>query len=418
MKTKIFLPRNLQEPIQDLALSRNKMVFLSGPRQCGKTTLAKAFIPNKNSQLKELERHYFNWDQAKVKKLWLTESALLAEKAIATGTPILILDEFHKNQKWKNQLKGFYDEFGEHLNIVVTGSAKLNTFQRGADSLLGRFIHFHVLPFSFGELLLPQPMALSEFENWLKAPRSLISSPSLAMQAENCFQKLFEFGGFPEPYSESSKEIYHIWSQNRIELLIRQDLRDLSNILHIAQIEILASFLPDRVGSPLSIKSLQEDLDGSYSSIQRWLRALSMVYYHFEVKPYSASIPRSLKKEGKYYLFDWRQVENYGPRFENMVAMHLLKFIQYYSDTGQAKLGLHYLRTKDQEEVDFLVTKNNKPLFSVEVKTSSEILEKNYLRFQKHLKVPHFQIINKPRIIHRYPGATVIGFTDFFAHLP
>lgn len=227
-----------------------------------------------------------------------------------------------------------------------------------------------------------------------------------------------KYSGFPESFIAKSDEFYQVWSQNRVELLIRQDLRDISNIIQIGQVEILASFVPDRVGSPLSLTSLQEELDGSYTSIQRWMKSLSEVYYHFEIKPYSKSIPRSLKKEGKIYLYDWCQVENQGARFENLVALHLLKLVHYYNDTGQAKLGLYYLRNKDQEEVDFILLNKGIPLMTIEAKKSEFNLNKTYLKFQKYTKAPHFQIVCTPNVFNRYPSATVISFADFFINLP
>lgn len=148
------------------------------------------------------------------------------------------------------------------------------------------------------------------------------------------------------------------------------------------------------------------------------MKSLSDVYYHFEVKPYSKSIPRSLKKEGKIYLFDWCQVEAEGARFENLVALHLLKLVHYYNDTGQAKLALYYLRNKDKDEVDFIISNKNIPLFTIEVKLSDTNLDKTYLKFQKYTKVPHFQIVKTPNILNLYPTAKVISFSKFFWKLP
>jgi predicted AAA+ superfamily ATPase len=389
------------------------MAFLSGPRQAGKTTLAKAFLPSMVHP-----SNYGNWDQGSFKLKWMKNPEALAEAVIASGHPILILDELHKNPKWKNQLKGFYDQYAKLIKVIVTGSARLNTFRKGADSLLGRFFHFHIMPLTLGEVLATHALSFKALEEWIQNPAVAFNNQQPRRKQETVIENLLDFGGFPEPFLEKSSAIYQIWSQNRIELLIRQDLRDLSNILQIGQVELLASFLPDRVGFPISLKSLQEDLDGSYSSIQRWLAALAGVYYHFDVKPYSKSIPRSLKKEGKIYLYDWRQVESLGPRFENMVALHLLKALHFYNDTGQAHLGLFYLRNKEQTEVDFLVTNKGKPFFTMEVKFGDKHLDKSYLSYQKHLNVPHFQIVRSAEVFDRYPNATVVSFGDFFAMLP
>ncbi len=381
------------------------MVFLSGPRQCGKTTLAKTFLLS--------DKNYFNWDQLSFKKRWTKNSEAFAEELLHQDQPRIILDEFHKNPKWKNQLKGFYDLYGDKIEIILTGSAQLNTFRRGADSLLGRFFHFHLHPFSLGELVQKKPMNFSEFSAFIQKP--LEESEKNSTEIKN---DLFIYGGFPEPFVAQNKEMHQIWSKNRLELLIRQDLKDLSNIINTGHVEILASFLPDRVSSPLSIQSLVEDLDVAHTTVSRWLNALAMVYYHFEIKPYSKSIPRSLKKEGKFYLYDWSTIESEGPRFENMVASHLLKLVDYYNDTGQADLSLNYLRDKDKNEVDFILTNRKKPILTIEAKFMDVSLDKTYEKFQRHLKVPHFQIINKPGVLRKFEKAYVMSFASFFKKLP
>jgi predicted AAA+ superfamily ATPase len=400
--------RNLTSALLELGLDRKKMVFLSGPRQCGKTTLGKSLLID--------PKFYFNWDSVNFKKTWAQGSESFTLSLLEADHPRILLDEFHKNLKWKNQLKGFFDTYGDKIEIILTGSAKLNTFRKGADSLMGRFLHFNLHPFSLGELCSKAPLSFDDFLSFLSVPES--SSKKKELQDNQ--NLLFKFGGFPEPLNSQREDIHRIWSQNRLELLIRQDLKELSNILNIGQVEILASFLPERVGAPLSVQSLREDLDVAHTTLSRWLNALANVYYHFELKPYSKSVPRSLKKEGKIYLYDWSLVEQEGARFENMLASHLLKLIQFYNDTGQAQLGLHYLRNKDKQEVDFLVTQKNRPLFTVESKLNELSLSKDFLKFQKFLKVPHFQITSKPGVLRQYKSesAYVISFASFFGQTP
>lgn len=402
--------RNIQPNIVDLGLKRKKMVFLSGPRQCGKTTLCKELLAD--------SKLYYNWDSIAVKKMWSRGSDEFADIVLSHPNPRILLDEFHKNKKWKNQLKAFYDSYGDKIEIMLTGSAKLNTFRKGADSLLGRFIHFHLHPFSIGELQNKRPISFSEFVRFITQPEPDTYKKSSTQIKE----LLFQFGGFPEPFQSQRADVHQIWSQNRIELLIRQDMKDLSNILNVGQVEVLASFLPDRVGSPLSVKSLTEDLDAAQTTVVRWLNALSMVYYHFEIKPFTTSIPRTLKKEGKIYLHDWSTVENPGSKFENMVASHLLKLVHFYNDTGQAQLDLHYLRNKEKEEVDFLVSNKKKPLFTVEAKLNDLTLSKTFEKYQQRLKVPHFQIVSTPGIFRKFKTeesiSSVISFETFFENTP
>jgi len=235
-------------------------------------------------------------------------------------------------------------------------------------------------------------------------------------------EALLKFGGFPEPLLSGREDVHRIWQKNRLELLIRQDLRDLTRLTEVSQVEILASLLPEKVGSPISVQSLREDLEVAYTTVQRWLKFLEALYYQYEIKPYSKSIARSLKKEGKIYLFDWSSIDSPGARFENMVASHLLKMCHYYTDIGAANLNLKYLKNKEKKEVDFLILKNKLPWFTVEVKLGDLQLDPSFGNFQKQIKVPHFQIVKIPHVYREFKletgAATVISFENFFSHLP
>ena len=192
--------------------------------------------------------------------------------------------------------------------------------------------------------------------------------------------------------------------------------------MQIGQVEVLSSFLPDRVSSPLSIQNLKEDLDVAYTTVKNWLNELELVYFHFKISPYSKSIIRALKKEPKIYMYDWASVENKGPRFENMVASHLLKLVHYCNDTGASRLELSYLKDKEGREVDFLILKNNKPFFTVEVKLSETAIDRTHLNFQKQISVPHFQIIKDSNYFRKYnlgkpdQNSYVISFDQFFSN--
>jgi predicted AAA+ superfamily ATPase len=178
------------------------------------------------------------------------------------------------------------------------------------------------------------------------------------------------------------------------------------------------SFLPDRIGSPLSTSSLREDLDVSFDTVKRWLKYLEELYYHFSIKPYSKSISRSLKKEPKIYLFDWTEIEDKGPRFENVVASHLLKACHYWTDTGEGDFQLHYLRDKEKQEIDFVVTKDKKPWFTVECKYSDTKIDPKALKFQGQLKVPHFQLVYVPDVWRKLsPGVWVMSAEKFLQWL-
>jgi hypothetical protein len=384
------------------------MIFLSGPRQVGKTTLARYFLKDKN--------FYFTWDDLRFRREWNKSPISFVESKIQNPQTILVLDELHKYPKWKNSLKGVYDLCGSEVKIILTGSAHLNTFRKGADSLLGRFIHFHLHPLSLGELRTKSPIPYLKFIENINSLRFAVGDK---IDSKTTIQ-LLQWGGFPEPFLSKSEEIHQIWSKNRLELLVRQDLRDISNFLDYHQVEVLASILPEKVGSLFSVTNLREDLDVAHTTLTRWLIALQSIYYHYSIQPYHFKIIRSLKKEGKIYLYDWSAVPNLGARFENMVASHLLKLVDYYNDTGQSSLNLKFLRNKEKQEVDFILLQNQKPILTLEVKVSDEKLDMTFQKFHKSFQVPHIQIIQTPGVYRLYKKekACVLSFDAFFKNLP
>ncbi len=391
--------RYLQRAIEETALLRNKMAFLSGPRQCGKTTLARGLISPTD------EGRYYNWDEIEFRRLWIkSPSRLIPEEK--GNHPLLVFDEIHKAKNWKTTLKGLYDRFGSEFRFIVTGSARLNTYRKGGDSLLGRYYHFRLHPFSVGEALERPPLGPDD------ALRSLLSLPAAPSGAQEAFQQLMRFGGFPEPFLAQSEKVARLWRKGRLEKIVREDLRDLSRLPELSKVEMLAALLPEKAGGMLSPQSLREDLEVAHDTVRRWLNYLQELYYHFELKPYSRSIPRALKKEGKLYLWDWSEVLAEGNRFENLVASHLLKACHFWSDTGEGSFELGFLRNKEKEEVDFLITRDRKPWLLVEAKLSDAGWHRPFDSFRKHLgtTLPCITIIAAPgirKVLREGSGPTV-----------
>ena len=385
--------RYLSASIQELCFSRHKMAFISGPRQAGKTTLAKYFLKMRG------EGSYFNWDEKLFRKAW-TKNPLGAIQASLTQThdnvtPLILFDELHKVKSWKRDLKGVYDSIEAVCDILVTGSAKLNVYRRGGDSLLGRYHHFYLHPFSLAELLQLGPpvdcdsLLTSLFEG-------TVTSTSEAIEG---IEQLMKFGPFPDPLFSGNEKVLNVWQRERIDRLIHEDLRDLSRIQILSQIEALVSILPERASGVLSVNSLREDLEVSFATMKRWMEYLKQVYYAFEVKPYATSLPRAIKKEGKLYLWDWSEVEDEGARFENMIASHLLKYVHFITDSGIANMSLHYLKNKEKQEINCLLLKDKKPWLPIEVKLNEETASPNWGTFLKHLPCKRgLQIIKKPRV--------------------
>ena len=339
--------RYLNSPVsQDLL---EKMVFIGGPRQVGKTTLARQIIKEKKS--------YLNWDNFEHRQL-------IIKKQLPTHPGKMIFDEIHKFGRWRDFIKGFYDTYGDKIKIIVTGSARLDHFKKGGDSLFGRYHYFRLHPFSLRELN--------------KKPNS------------NDVDLLLNLGGFPEPVLKGSKKSYRRWSLERLNRVVYTDINDLENIREISSIEILVHSLNERIASVLSIENLRQDLQVSHNTVSRWLDILQALYVCYRIAPLTGSKIRSVKKEKKLYFWDWAQASEPGARFENMVASQLLKYCHFIEDTEGYKMDLQYLRDRDGREIDFVVVKEQKPLFALECKVSGETLSKNIKYFKERTKIPEF----------------------------
>lgn len=352
------------EPViaADLA---TKMVFVAGPRQVGKTTLARHLMTGPRDL-------YLNWDNRE-------HRVDLRAARWPSGEALVVLDELHKWRQWKGWLKGEFDAHHQRLRFLVTGSARMDVYRRGGDSLQGRYHHYRLHPLSMAELGGTAARAVAE-------PGGELAIPGAADDA--LLQMLLRFGGFPEPVLAQSDRTLRRWHKERLDRVVREDVRDLEAVRDLSGIEGLADFLPERVGSLLSLNALREDLQVSHDAVSTWMDILERLYFAFRLRPFVATRVRSLGKAAKAYLWDWSIVPSEGARFENLVAGHLLKYCHLLEDRDGWKAELWYLRDRAGHEVDFLVTIDARPWFAVEAKLSQTQIDKSLLYFHERLEVP------------------------------
>lgn len=336
-----------------------KAVLLSGPRQAGKTTLSRALF----------EQHdYLNFDSAKdriklKKELWDREK------------PLVIFDELHKMKAWKAWLKGVIDTEGVRPRILVTGSARLDISKRMGDSLAGRFFAHRLYPLTLAELK-------NEFS------------------LKDALNRLLNLSNFPEPFLANESGHYEKWKRSHLELILRQDLPVLETVKDIVGLETLIELLKSRVGSTISFASLGRDLDRDPSTVKRWLNLLESLFVIFRVTPYSKNIARALLKEPKFYFFDLGQVEappeaGLGPKLENLVALALLTEQHRREDgVGVPRAALHFIRTKEKRELDFVLVGPKGPKLVVEVKASDSNVSASFGALGRHLGVPKVQLVH------------------------
>jgi predicted AAA+ superfamily ATPase len=333
----------------------NKIVLISGPRQAGKTTIARSFYKDSS---------YFNFDNAE-------DRLALQKQEWRRDSPLLIFDELHKMKEWKRWIKGIYDTEGNRPRLLVTGSANLESYSKMGDSLAGRYFLFRLHPIDIKEGV----------DFWQD-------------DAKIVFDRLMQFSGFPEPFLAGSERHYKRWQRTHLDIMLRQDFLDIKSVHTIQSIETLVALLSTRVASNISYANLARDLEVDPKTIKSWLILLENLYIIFTVSPYYKNIARSLLKKPKCFFFDHGRVLDLGQRLENLVACTLKKQCHFIEDNLAIRAELYFLRTKDGQELDFLITLNDKPCLAIEVKTSDDSASKAFAHFDQYLEGIHkYQLV-------------------------
>lgn len=357
-------------------LAKNRqMAFVTGPRQVGKTTLCR-----------EMANAYFDWDNDNHRDTILAGVEVLAG-TLSLGSlrdkgqeSVICIDEIHKYARWKTFLKGFFDTYENECRIMVTGSSRLDVYKRGGDSLMGRYFVYRMHPLGVSELLGRKP------------GERLVLPPCLLDEEE--FRALWQFGGFPEPFQRRDKRFSTRWNRLRGQQLFREDLRELTRIQELGQVEALGKLLASRSGEQVAYSGLAKEVRVDDKTVRSWIATLVSFHYGFLIRPWYRNITRSLRKEPKWFLRDWSVVMDEGQRAETFVACHLLKAVEGWTDLGFGEFELRYLRDKQKREVDFVVIRDGFPWFLVEVKLSETTISPNLEYFQDMAGCRHaFQVV-------------------------
>ena len=379
-----------------------QMVLLSGPRQVGKTTLGET-----------LSGICLNWDDDDVKRTIMSGQAETVKRYGLAGMSetdkVVVFDEIHKYTRWKQFLKGFYDVYGRNIRIVATGSAKMDVYKKGGDSMMGRYFPYRMHPFSVAELLdvtIPG-------EGLIRSPREL---------AKDEWDALVRFGGFPDPFVKRDVRFSRRWQSLRLEQLTKVDARDLTQVAELDQLAALARILSLRSGEQLVYRNLGNEVGVDEKTAKKWVKALKGLYLGFEVRPWFRNVENSIRKTPKWFVRDWSMVEDVGKRAETMVACHLLKAVECWTDLGFGEFTLNYLRNKRKQEVDFIVARDNVPWFLVEVKNADESLSDSLALYQGQTGAKHaFQVVLESGYVDRscfdYTSPVVVPAKTFLSQL-
>lgn len=364
---------------QDLS---KKMVFLAGPRQVGKTTLSKSLCHGRFAN-----GIYLNWDndedrRAIIKKQWSSDS------------PLIIFDELHKFPRWKQWIKGVYDTRPENQEYMVTGSARLDVYRRGGDSLMGRYHYWRLHPFTIDEL--PPNMSVTEG-----------------------YERLLTLGGFPEPFLMGDEREARRWQRERFDRILKEDVRDLESIRNIQLLSLFVDALRERVGSTITLSNIAADLQISPKTAKSWLALIEKMYIAFPIFPYTKNIPRAILKPPKVYFYDNADVINDGARLENLVATTLLKRLNFIEDYHGYRCNLYYIRDKESREVDFVTQINNEIVELIEVKNSDSTISSNLKYYSQKLNPKQtVQLVGNLKRPYHTDNILVTSITDYFKNPP
>ncbi|HSV96421.1 MAG TPA: ATP-binding protein [Spirochaetota bacterium] len=373
-----YISENLQKDLT------KKMVILSGPRQSGKTTLARHIASGTGGL-------YFNWDVR-------SDQKTIRDIAWDKSAPLVVFDELHKYPKWKNFLKGVYDAHGGKQSILVTGSARLDTFRKSGDALTGRFYHYRLHPVDL-------PEALRHFND------------DRTLGEDECLSRLLTAGGFPESFlnPDDAERLRN----NRFDVVVQEDLLDLSRVSSLRGVSLLIELLRERVGSTLNYENLAKDLSVSPPTARAWVELLERLYVIFLVYPYTKNLSRSVRKESKAYFYDCASAYNgEGARLENCVAAALLKYLHYLEDTSGVKGRLCCFRDREKREVDFVVEVDRRVRWIIEVKTDDEALHKNLLYLKERISPGEsLQLVKNAAGVREVEGVRIVPLAGWLGGL-
>lgn len=363
-------PRLYDSILAEHVAERRQMAFVTGPRQVGKTTTCRG-----------LASGYLNWDDGDHRRLFLQGPGAVAAELkldrLRDRPTVAVFDELHKYRRWKWFLKGFFDTHGNAARLLVTGSSRMDLYRRGGDSLMGRYFLYRMHPFSVAEAGRTD----------LPDARRIVRDPKRLPQFE--FDALWVHGGYPEPFLARDMRFSRRWRGLRREQLVRGDLREVSRLQDVAQMETLAAILEERSGAQLVYANLANEVRIAVDTARRWVDLLCGLHHGFLVRPWYRNVPRSLRKEPKWFVRDWSAVGEPGARAETFVACHLLKAVEGWQDLGLGDFHLTYLRDKEKREVDFLVVRDRSPWILVEVKQAEGALSPALSYFQERIGAPY-----------------------------
>ena len=381
------IKRSLYVNIWERLSAHKQMVFIAGPRLAGKITFTQILAENFNNSL------YFNWDILDEKRKLVENPSFYEEvQRRDNSIPLIIFDELHKYSNWKNYLKSVYDRDSANYKFVVSGSGRLDMYQKGGDSLAGRYLMFYLWPFTLAELA-GNNLSLEQF---LSNPIEVRTCPNETLTIWN---NLSQFSGFPDPFLNENGHYYNIWSNTYKKQLLREDIRDLASLKKLEDVEVLFSLLPSKISSPLSMASLSKDMHVSFDSVRSWIEVFENFFMVFRIPPWSRKISRAITQE-KNCIFSIMPGLNRPLRIpqQNLKIWLRSSFFGPYPTGIISGLGISLCITSEtriSRRLIFSFPTNKSHSFSLKPKLSDDHTAKSLIKFQNVLKIPAVQLVNE-----------------------
>lgn len=411
MEQNRFLSRYLEETAFSESFGR-QMRFIAGPRQSGKTTIAKNRL-----MAVDCELLYYNWDRKAIRRRFREEEGFLEHDILTLpghSRYWACFDEIHKMPRWKNILKDFFDTYEDRANYIVTGSARLDLFRKAGDSLAGRYFLFKLNPLILPEALQNKVSTVMPEKDGRLFVEKMVSS---AKYEQSAMEHILEFSGFPEPFLKGDAVFCKKWHKDYFERIVKEDLRDISHIHMLEKVMDLLYLLPGKIGSPLSLNAIREDLEVNLNTVKNYVKYLVLTYALFEVLPYHKKKSRLVKKEKKVYFYNWLDIADPARRFENYVALELKSRVDLWNDSLPGDYGLYFVRGRDGSESDFLITRDDNPFILFEAKLSEEnIASHHYKHVELWGGIPFVQLVKTAPVLRvKEKGFYIISASRFFA---
>jgi predicted AAA+ superfamily ATPase len=372
-----MLDRPLYRNLFKELTKEKRMVFMAGARRVGKTTLGDMIAET------FANRVYLNWEIPENRARLIRNPVFFEEvERRDESAPFVMFDEINRYRGWRSYLKGAHERVEGDYQFLVAGSSRLDYPQRRGDSLAGRYYLLHLWPFTQAEL----GRANLKPEEFFGNPQQV--SMDRHPELKELWRALSEQSGFPEPFLAGRKTAYRRWSSAYAGQVIREDIRDATGIKAVDELETLYQLLPAQVGQLLPVPALAQGLQVAYNTIRSWLLTLQRFFTIFSLAPWSRGVPRAIREGQKVYLWDVPRVREPGARFENMVALELCRAVSTWNEMGFGRFSLNFVRTKDQQEVDFIIADDGQPVLLIDARAEEHQPSAALIKFQSALKVP------------------------------